>query len=252
MLPDYTSSLEHRRKLPSLVKDFFALFLILLGLVVIVLQTIPVAKSWFAGVLDSFYESAIYSIPVSSKFLQALAKPSYFDPGASYMSVLAQSAKQNLTNVKIDTKYSKLMHIDIPSVGIKQVPISPNIAGDKPSEYKQALRKGVAHLKGTPLPGDGGISIIYGHSGVRSILARKLPDYLAFTLLEKVNLGDAIIIKRDNKVLKYVVIAKKIVKPYALDFLSKLDTHTEKLALITCWPIGLGSSRLVIIAQYYE
>ena len=242
---------KQRLKIANIVKDILAIILIILGGTILFVQTMPIFRSWLYGVFNTIFENTRYVLPVSSKFLQALAKTSYFDPGAAYMSVLARSTPAYL-DAAINTKYKKDMFISIPAVGLRHVVVTPNVAGNNPREYEYALHKGVAHLKGTPLPGDGGVSIIYGHSGVRRILSRKLPHYLAFTLLEKVELGDEIIIERDNKMLKYIVTAKKIVKPYNLDFLSKLNSEIQQLALVTCWPIGLGSSRLVIIAQYYE
>ena len=55
--------------------------------------------------------------------------------------------------------------------------------------------------------------------------------------------------EKDGKKLYYKVIGRKIIKPYELNILSSLDTSREKLVLVTCWPAGIGTSRLIIIAE---
>ncbi len=232
-----------------------AIILLTIGILVLFLQLTPLFLSLYRGWVSQ--NVAKYSAPLSSNFIKRLFVEQYYDPGAEYLDKLAQvynnSHKQTLesspTQIKIDTDYKKTMHISVVGTKIKNITLTPNVSGDNKKEYESALNHGVAHLKGTPLPGDGGISIVYGHSGIPRLLTKNMPPKLVFTYLEKVKLGDTVIVEKDGKKLYYKVIGRKIIKPYELNILSSLDTSREKLVLVTCWPAGIGTSRLIIIAE---
>ena len=115
------------------------------------------------------------------------------------------------------------MYIDIPKIGIEDIRITPNVESSDEEIYDQYLKYGLAHFKGTPLPGDGGNSFIYGHSAVISFFNKhdNLPETI-FTKLEGIDIGDSVSITKDSNVLEYVVRNKKIVSP---DDFSILKTH---------------------------
>lgn len=228
----------------STFKGALSKLLLLLGVFIIVTQAVPIALSVMHGVVLEAHASQIDS-PVPNSFIERLIKDSYFDPGSVYFDKIANSVITK--EVKVYSDYKKPMKITIPSVKINNVHVSPNIPSTPKSVYEAALSKGVAHLENTPLPGDGGKSIIYGHSGISKLMQSNNPR-LVFTKLEKVSLGDGIKIEKDGKEINYSVSRRKIVDPDEIDFL-KDDPEKEQLILITCWPIGIGSKRLVIIAD---
>jgi len=151
----------------------------------------------------------------------------------------------------IDTEYRDDMYIDIESIGIEKITITANVESSEEEVYDKYLKKGVAHFKGTPLPGDGGNSFIYGHSSVESFFSRhqNLPETI-FTRLEDIEVGDNVFITRDGEKIHYIVRKKKIVE--ATDF-SILDTQGDKetVTLMTCWPLGIGTKRLIVVAEKY-
>jgi sortase A len=118
--------------------------------------------------------------------------------------------------------------------------------------YDEYLKEGLAHFKGTPLPGDGGNSFIYGHSAVDSFFSshKDLPETI-FTRLESIEIGDTVFIEKDDTILNNKIKKKKIVDP---DDFSILETQgeTETLTLMTCWPLGIGSKRLIVVGERYE
>ena len=197
------------------------------------------------------FRSKLLINPLEPRYWKTLFTVSYYDPGPAFFQEMERnySATEEIT-AKIDTAYNKMMYITIPTLQIKQLRLYPNISGNDKNTYERVLRQGVAHLKHTPLPGDGGNSIIYGHSGLPRILG-KYPDWLSFSKLEKIKLGDPISIQRDNSMLRYRVISKKIITVDKLAEFVK-PTKREQITLITCWPLGIGSRRLVVIAQRYE
>ena len=153
--------------------------------------------------------------------------------------------------VSVNTAYDKDMYIDIESIGIEHITITPNVESADEEVYNRYLKRGVAHFRGTPLPGDGGNSFIYGHSSVESFFSRHqdLPETI-FTRLENIEVGDDVYISRDEERIHYIVRKKKIVE--ATDF-SILDTQGDKetVTLMTCWPLGIGTKRLIAVAEKY-
>jgi sortase A len=151
--------------------------------------------------------------------------------------------------VEINKDYSKDMYLTIESVGIADIKISSNVESDKESVYNEYLKDGVAHFKGTPLPGDGGNSFIYGHSAVESFFSRhrNLPETI-FSRLNDIDIGQKIVVNRDNKVLEYIVRNKKIVDPEDFTILQPVN-NKETVTLMTCWPLGIGTKRLIVVAE---
>ncbi|KAB2904334.1 MAG: class F sortase [Anaerolineae bacterium] len=102
----------------------------------------------------------------------------------------------------------------------------------------------VGHLQGTPWIGQGGNTVIGGHydfpDGSPSVFYR----------LNRIHLGDEILIRQDNIETLYLVTEKKVV---AYDDLSVVSQDgAERLTLLTCSGYDANSgqfmNRLVIIA----
>ncbi|KKQ03888.1 MAG: Fimbrial associated sortase [candidate division WS6 bacterium GW2011_WS6_36_26] len=141
------------------------------------------------------------------------------------------------------------MYIDIKSIGIVNIKISANVDSYNDKVYNQFLKQGLAHFKGTPLPGDGGNSFIYGHSAVESFFSnhQNLPETI-FSRLSNIDVGEEVDIKKDEKVLKYIVRSKKIVSPDDFSILES-QNNKETVTLMTCWPLGIGTKRLIVVAE---
>ncbi|KKU23326.1 MAG: SrtC [Microgenomates group bacterium GW2011_GWA1_46_15] len=117
-------------------------------------------------------------------------------------------------------------------------------------EYEEALKHGVAHAKGTGLPGDdGGINktiVIFSHSTNGSW---NITKYNAlFYSLKDLKEEDQIQVWFWGKEYWYKVKEKKVIEPNDVSFL-KPQMDTEKLILQTCWPPGTISKRLLIVAE---
>jgi LPXTG-site transpeptidase (sortase) family protein len=238
-----------------------------LGLAIIASQLIPLGDSFIQGrLLEIKSESLINPVPASYKqYIQG--EFAYYDPGKSYFENLSQKAEQHYrrsyvdnskslkepkAEVVIDKNYKKDMALSIDSVGIKKVNVSSNVASSDANVYNQYLTRGVAHFRGTPLPGDNGNSFIYGHSAVTTFFNSNpnLPETI-FTRLENVDIGDTIRIYKDDDVFEYTVRRKKIIEPDDFSIFNH-NSPRETLTLMTCWPIGIGSKRLIVIAELYE
>jgi len=142
-----------------------------------------------------------------------------------------------------DDKKFKEFGVEISKINIK-APVTANVNGDNKLEYNKSLTSGLAHYKGTELPGDGGNIFVFGHSSSDTDGG---PYAKIFRNLNDLNKGDKITVYYKNKKREYTVSEKKVV---AADDLSPLNlTDDERLTLMTCWPIGTKEKRLIIIAK---
>ena len=134
--------------------------------------------------------------------------------------------------------------IQIPKISA-QAPIILNVNPWDPKEYRQKLKKGVAHAKNTALPGEKGTSFLFAHSsGPPWEISRYNTVFFRLGELKK---GDEIIIVKDGKKLKYRVREKKEVWPTEVSYLK--DLTRNQLILQTCTPIGTDLKRLLIFAD---
>ncbi len=134
--------------------------------------------------------------------------------------------------------------IQIPKISA-QAPIILDVNQWDPKEYRQKLKKGVAHAKNTSLPGEKGTSFLFAHSsGPPWEISRYNTVFFRLGELKK---GDEIIIVKDGKKLKYKVREKKEVWPTEISFLK--DLTRNQLILQTCTPIGTDLKRLLIFAD---
>jgi len=133
----------------------------------------------------------------------------------------------------------------IPKIGAK-ANIIANVEVNDPSEYLEALKRGVAHSKGTFFPGQSGRIFLFSHSTDSPL---NFARYNAvFYLLRKLEKKDEIWIFFANKKYEYEVVDKVIAEADDTSWLEpKFDE--EELVLMTCDPPGTNWRRLLVIAK---
>lgn len=145
-------------------------------------------------------------------------------------------------------------YIEIPKIKVTS-PIIANVDPFNEKEYRNVLEKGIAHAKGTKLPGELGTSFLFGHS---SDLPWRLTRYnTVFLRLGELEKGDEIVIGREGKVYRYKVTDKKTVWPSEVQYLIDASQSSRnesrlnrgKLILQTCTPIGTSLMRLLVFAE---
>jgi len=123
--------------------------------------------------------------------------------------------------------------------------VIPNVDPQNAREYQQKLTQGVAHAKGSALPGQSGNVFIFAHSAGNFYEANRYNAI--FYLLSKLEANDPIYLFFQNQKYDYQVVSRKIVNPQEVSYLEKQsDSHT--LTLMTCWPPGTTLKRLIISA----
>lgn len=159
----------------------------------------------------------------------------------SFASLLDKLKKTEEIIVPTDPNFSLV----IPKIGANTKVVA-NVDPSNYDEYIGALKYGVAHARGTALPGDKGHIYLFAHS-TDSFL--NVTNYNAvFYLLYKLDKGDVMYLFYHGKKFIYKVLDKKIVDPQKTEFLTRQSAN-EFLTLQTCWPPGTTLQRLLIFAS---
>lgn len=148
---------------------------------------------------------------------------------------------QNYNDKKGDINYYDTLNFDeimfvveIPSINLK-LPVYHG-TNDK------VLSFALGHLENTSLPVGtiGSHCVITGHTG--------LTDVQMFDNLDKVQIGDTIKIHILNRIIEYKADAINIVEPTDTTLLQPVDDK-DYITLLTCYPYGVNSHRLLVRAE---
>lgn len=175
----------------------------------------------------------------SQPYGQIPAKPSTQRGQQVYLPEIAnlpQTSQVSVADIKIEDN-----HILIPKINVD----APIVWQVSEQDIIKSLRNGVVHYKGTALPGQVGNIFITGHSS--NYWWDKGQYNQVFALLEKMVVGDVIIISYKNTKYVYKVRNVFVVKPKDLSVLN--PTATPTLTLVTCVPVGTTLNRLVVQAD---
>jgi len=113
----------------------------------------------------------------------------------------------------------------------------------------EALSRGVAHAKGTALPGEVGNVYLFAHS---SLNFWQLGKYATvFNLLRKLEPGDKIVLFYEGRRYNYIVTKREIVPRFNTKPLLKRVSEPT-LTLQTCYPPGTTLNRLIITAKLHS
>jgi len=122
------------------------------------------------------------------------------------------------------------IRIQIPAIGVD----APVVEGDD----WEPLKQGAGHHVGSANPGESGNCIISAHNDIFGKIFRDLPD---------LDLGDKILIHTASQVYRYVVTQKRIIEPTEVSVM--YPTSSPVLTLISCYPYGIDTHRVVVIAE---
>ena len=149
--------------------------------------------------------------------------------------------------IKKEQKLSKEYAIFIPKIGAYS-PIVKDVNPWNESEYMLALKRGVAHARGTSTPEKNGSVYIFAHSSGNPLEVNRYNT--VFYRLGELQVDDLIVIRSNNKEYKYFVFDKKEVWPDQVQYLVDAQKSTEsQLILQTCTPVGTSLKRLLIFAR---
>ncbi len=137
-------------------------------------------------------------------------------------------------------------YLTIERFGIKRAKIIANLDTAEPSIYLRELLQGVGHLRGSSFPGEGSTVFLFGHSSLPFLF--NSGDYSTiFSNLNKLKKGDRIAVAFAGRNFFYRVESLKTIPPNTR--VSELASNSEKLIILTCFPPGLLTERLVVAAS---
>jgi LPXTG-site transpeptidase (sortase) family protein len=133
--------------------------------------------------------------------------------------------------------------ITIPKINVN----APVVYLDSTAEadVQQGLQSGVVHYGNTPVPGQNGNAVFFGHSSNDWWVPGNYK--FVFVLLDKVIVGDTFSINYQSKRYVYEVTKTQVVDPTDVAVLNQTSTPT--VTLITCSPPGTSWKRLVVSAK---
>lgn len=135
--------------------------------------------------------------------------------------------------------------IIIEKIGLNEAVVAGVDPGDKKA-YKEALKTGVAHARGTEYPGNIGNVYLFAHSTTNAWDAVSRKSY--FTLLRKLEAGDRVVVFYNSNRYDYEVYEKKVIEPNDTSDLTGYASEST-LTLQTCHPPGSDARRLIVKAR---
>jgi len=147
---------------------------------------------------------------------------------------------ENPTN---EPNIPEFFSISIPKLKIENANVKTDFTGSSPEEF-------LGHYKGSSLPGNKGNSFIYGHSVLPWFFNPKNYKTI-FSTLGDLEAGDEIFITYNNKKLKYKVESEVILPPNEVNPLENWKPeylNDSTISLMTCWPAGTKTKRLIVRA----
>ena len=114
--------------------------------------------------------------------------------------------------------------------------------------YMEALKIGVAHTKGTKLPGETGNIYLFAHS--TDDPTNVIRYNAVFYLLRELDSGDDVLMYYNGVKHRYRVTDTKIVEATDVSYLTPVNSENkEQLILQTCYPPGTTWKRLLVFAE---
>jgi len=105
----------------------------------------------------------------------------------------------------------------------------------------EQLKKGVGHHINSANPGEAGNVVLSAHNDIHGEIFRDL---------DKLEVGDLVVLFSERQSYTYVVEDVLIVEPTQVEFLE--STSTSKTTLISCYPYLVDNKRIVVIANLLE
>lgn len=204
--------------------------------------------SYYAGKLFTQEENPILSAGENGAVLAVDSRFSthYFDNVEESIAKLSEElAGQNEDFSKLEGEF----YLTVPKIGIDNAPVKLNVDSFNETEYLKVLRSKFAHFQGSSIPGKTGTTFVYGHS-TSEWYARAHRDYFPslFTFLTDLSIGDEIFVEYNGIKHTYTVTRIHEVPPSDLSPVFE-KTNKKILKLMTCSPPGVGTDRLIVIAE---
>jgi len=152
-----------------------------------------------------------------------------------------EEMKENKEYVQQEGYIPEFFYITIPKLKIKDAIVKSEFDGPSPDNF-------IGHYKGSSLPGEIGDSFIYGHSVLPWFFNPKNYKTI-FSTLGDLEIGDKFAISYNGKSMTYKVEEKVVLPPKEVNPLQEWKPkylNESTVSLMTCWPAGTKTNRLII------
>ncbi|NLE45975.1 MAG: class D sortase [Chloroflexi bacterium] len=122
------------------------------------------------------------------------------------------------------------VQIQIPRINVN----APVVEGDD----WESLKQGAGHHIGSANPGERGNCIISAHNDIFGEIFRRL---------QELDLGDEVLVHTTTQVHRYVVTQKRVIEPTDVSVME--PTSSPIITLISCYPYGIDTHRIVVIGE---
>lgn len=217
---------------------------LIIGLVFIVASLCIALYPTIANAVNNYFSAAtINNYATSLDSLSAADRADYLSAADDYNKNLRELVNSfSYSTDSVIEGYDDILNFDNGLIGyieIEKINVRlPIYHGDTDN----VLEKGVAHIPNTAFPsgGIGNHSVLSAHTGY--------PTQVFFDNLNELVVGDIINIFILDETLTYKVTDKNIVEPNDISLLS-VNEFKDLLSLITCYPYGINSHRLIVTAE---
>jgi len=154
-----------------------------------------------------------------------------------------QEIKENTQYVEKEDSIPEYFYITIPKLNITNALVKSEFDGPSPDEF-------LGHYKGSALPGEPGNAFIYGHSVLPWFFNPKNYKTI-FSTLGNLEAGDKFSINYNGKEMIYEVKEKETLSPNdvnPLEIWRPKYLNESTVTLMTCWPAGTKTKRLLVKA----
>lgn len=151
--------------------------------------------------------------------------------------------EEGSSGTKTQTEVPKYFTLTIPKLGIKDAIVETNSTNLSPETS-------LGHYFGSALPGNSGNTFIYGHS-VLPWFYNPRNYRTIFSTLGNLQTGDTFTVNYMGENIDYKVESKEILDPKKVNPLFEFKPaylNESTVTLMTCWPAGTKTNRLLVKA----
>lgn len=158
-----------------------------------------------------------------------------------------QELKDNKNPIPDEQNIPDFFYISIPKLKIINATVKTDFNGASPDNF-------LGHYRGSALPGEKGNAFIYGHSVLPWFYNPKNYKTI-FATLGNLEVGDEVLIKYNNRELKYKIENKITLSPNQVKPLEDWKPkylNDSTISLMTCWPAGTKTKRLIVMGTLVD
>jgi sortase A len=179
---------------------------------------------------------------------QASATPEAATPGTATPRTATPSGPDEfvlVNNAALIARPDQPGRIVIPAIALDARVVEVGIVVEHGKPAWETAAFAVGFHRGTALPGSRGNSVLAGH--ISSPVSKKGD---VFRRLPEVRIGDRVDVYVGERRVSYEIAEVRVVPPTAVQVLNQTEDAT--LTLITCYPNGVYSKRLVVVGKLAE